>query len=293
MQFQAWGSSPDRFYTGSSDGTVRVWNVRTEGKPLIRVLLECPGAVTSGAFSPDKTKLVIGDGTGRVFLLTTHDYEEDEWGGASNDGAVTKPATSFRRPSPFSALPGQPMKIRTEDGGTLTRRRPTPIILHPEPPKPTHDAAGNPIEPVTGVDRGRAFLRVGQLVLHPNRVVGAVQGPNYDSTNLFCLAARTDPTDRTAPLRAADASRQQFALRQYSPVLPFRSSGGGDGGGGAARRDERVRALAVQRHVRNLALDLDVDALDEETKARLGEDAVALGRAPDFDFEYAELPDEV
>ncbi|KAL8366063.1 hypothetical protein RB595_004713 [Gaeumannomyces hyphopodioides] len=301
VQFQAWGSSPDRFYTGSSDGTVKVWNVRTEGEPLVRVLLECPGAITSGAFSPDKTKLVIGDGTGRVSLLTTHDFEESEWGGASDD-ATTKPAKHLRQPFPSSALPGQPMKIRTEDGGTLTRRRPTPIILHPEPPKPTHDAAGNLIVYETGVKCSRAFLEAGQLLIHSSRVVGAVQGPNYDSTNLFCLEARTDPTDRRAPLRAGDAKRQQFALQQYCPVLPFRGGGGGRGGAGAgvgsgsgaaARRDEKARALAAQRHLRNLALDLDVDALDEQTRAQLGADAVALGREPDFNFEYVELPDDV
>ncbi|EJT69340.1 hypothetical protein GGTG_12959 [Gaeumannomyces tritici R3-111a-1] len=291
--FQAWGSSPDRFYTGSSDGTVRVWNVRTEGKPLVRVLLECPGAVTSGAFSPDKTKLVIGDGTGRVFLLTTHDSEEDEWGGAS-DGTA-KPTKNLGQPLSSSALPGQPMRIRTEDGGMLTRRRPTPIILHPEPPRPTHDAAGNPIAYETGVTLSRAFINAGQLEVRRSRVIGAVQGPNYDSTGLYCRDSRMDPNDRNSPLRFADAKQQQSALRKYSDVR------GGNGGGAdvagsdaAARpRGEKARALATQRHERNRALDLDVDALDEQTRAQLGADVVALARDTDFDLVEVELPDEV
>ncbi|KAF7535909.1 hypothetical protein G7Z17_g13121 [Cylindrodendrum hubeiense] len=78
VKFTAWGSSPDRFYTGSSDGKVKVWDVRNRRKPLVRTLLEAPGPISFGTFSPDRTKLAVGDATGRVFILSIDKRDEPE-----------------------------------------------------------------------------------------------------------------------------------------------------------------------------------------------------------------------
>ncbi|TDZ25065.1 Rik1-associated factor 1 [Colletotrichum orbiculare MAFF 240422] len=76
VKFSAWGTTADRFYTGGSDGLVKVWNVRNAREPLIRDLLEAPGCITCGGFSPDYSKLVVGDATGRVMLLSLDKDDE-------------------------------------------------------------------------------------------------------------------------------------------------------------------------------------------------------------------------
>ncbi|KAK6825148.1 AMP-binding enzyme [Apiospora arundinis] len=57
VKFVEWASSTSRLYTGSSDGVVKVWDIRQGRAILVRDLIECAGPVTFGAFSPDKTQL--------------------------------------------------------------------------------------------------------------------------------------------------------------------------------------------------------------------------------------------
>ncbi|KAJ2996825.1 hypothetical protein NUW58_g846 [Xylaria curta] len=68
VKFTAWATTADRLYTGSSDGVVKVWNIRHGKGVLIKDLIEVAAPITYGAFSPDYTRLVIGDGSGRVYL---------------------------------------------------------------------------------------------------------------------------------------------------------------------------------------------------------------------------------
>ncbi len=109
VKFVAWGTSPDRLYTGSSDGVVKVWNVRSLNKPLVRDLLECPASVSFGAFSPDFSKLVVGDASGRVFVLSV---DEDE-----------------NSPLGFGSF----TTVKLPDGSTKTVRRPRPFLPHAAP----------------------------------------------------------------------------------------------------------------------------------------------------------------
>lgn len=75
VKFCAWGNTPDRLYTGSSDGVIQVWNIRQK-KPFVRNLLEVKAPVSYGKFSPDKAKLIAGDASGRMYFLSTQ--EEDQ-----------------------------------------------------------------------------------------------------------------------------------------------------------------------------------------------------------------------
>ncbi|KAF3765823.1 WD40 repeat-like protein, partial [Cryphonectria parasitica EP155] len=153
VKFTAWGTSMDRFYTGSSDGIVKVWNVRSLGKKAKgRVILEAPAQISFGAFSPDKSKLVIGDASGRVFVLSTdHD-----------DGS----------PPSFVKLPGG-----------VKKRAPTTITPHADPPPPRGVALTD------GRALGRRYVANGQLRYSGDPTVGMVKDMKYAETGLYCREA--------------------------------------------------------------------------------------------------------
>ncbi|EAQ83934.1 hypothetical protein CHGG_10338 [Chaetomium globosum CBS 148.51] len=130
VKFCAWGTTPDRFYTGSSDGVVKVWNIRSLSKPLVRNLIQAPAPITAGMFCPDKTRLVVGDASGRVFMFSIQEEKEQAM-------------SSTQVPLPGAA-------------GFKTIQRPPAITPHPDPPAPTHDAEGRLIVSESGFyDRPR------------------------------------------------------------------------------------------------------------------------------------------
>jgi hypothetical protein len=250
VKFTAWGETSDRFYSGSSDGRVKVWNVRRAGKAaLIRDLLEVPAAVSYGIFSPDQSKLVVGDASGRVFLLSMDETD--------------------KKPDRFAhlQLPGTHRLLNT--------RRPTPLIPHPEPDPPAVN--GKP-KPSSGRERAAVYLARRQLQLHTNPTIGAIQGPKYAETGLFRAEAHSNdkPMD---PLLAQFESQQQESLKMFQPVrramfLPIRPM-----------QDSReARAL----HRANLAEDLDISSLSDETRLELliaGVDLDEVGLPYDFVYE--------
>lgn len=254
IKFTAWGTTPDRFYTGSSDGVVRVWNVRSQGEPHVRNLLEAPAPITSGMFSPDRSRLVVGDASGRVFMLSVDEEEQ--------------------RPPPFVQLklPGT--------RGLKTVRRPIPIIRHLEPPPPSHDAAGRPIESESGSARGHVYLERLQLERHPNPTVGVVQGLYYADTGLFRREAHLYE-DPSQPLLACWEVRQQEALKGF-----------------LGRRRDQFMALRLVKevktlenlHSKNIELDLDLGSLSEETRLSLKGEGVDFGLMIDYIFDYEEMP---
>ncbi|KAK4186098.1 hypothetical protein QBC35DRAFT_524518 [Podospora australis] len=241
VKFTAWGSTLDRFYTGSSDGLVKVWNIRSD-KPLIRVLFEAPAPVSCGMFSPDKSRLILGDASGRVFMLSVNEEE-----------------------LPAGPAPVQANGLRR--GTTKIIRPPRQVIPHPEPAPPRHDAEGRPLKLETAGTMGHSYLASGQLKRHPNPTIGVVQGENYAQTGLFNKEAHFN-NDPTAPLIASIAVKQRDAgvdtsssgrsrRRQYATVKEFRE----------------IPELQ-QRHMQNLGRDLNLDALPEETKQSLRAEGV-------------------
>lgn len=185
VKFVAWGMSPDRLYTGGSDGTVRVWNVRSAGNPLVRVLYDAPAAVVYGRFSPNLQKLLIGDAQGDVFLFTTS--EEDN-------------------------SPGKFISVGGSNGRRI--RTPTHIIPHEEPPPPSGS-----LRERTGAELARHYIQTGQLYRHPDESVGVVQGPNYSQTGLFRVECH-DNEDPMMPLRVEFEFKQR---RNSRPVHRSRS----------------------------------------------------------------------
>lgn len=261
VKFTAWGTSLDRFYTGSSDGVVKVWNVRTSGKSAKgRVILEAPAQISFGAFSPDKFKLIIGDASGRVFVLSVD--EEDG------------------KPAAFTNLagPGSASRVR--------RRIPNPITPHPEPPPPFPPPSNLPL----GVDPRLGMVIAGQLQYSKDRTVGMVQGPNYalmhqptyGQTTYFCKEAHNN-NDPTQPLLAHVQALQQEELKLYSGA---RSSTRPLGTVSSASFD-----ATSQQHSANEQLDLKFENLSLETQQALSADGIGE-RELEEGVEYCDVEDD-
>lgn len=70
IRFLTWGENATRLYTGSSDGVVKIWNVaRSEEETFVKDLLTLDSGIMSGAFSPDRSRLLLGEVNGTVSVL--------------------------------------------------------------------------------------------------------------------------------------------------------------------------------------------------------------------------------
>ncbi|UNI20343.1 hypothetical protein JDV02_006440 [Purpureocillium takamizusanense] len=276
VKFTAWGASADRFYTGSSDGAVKVWNVRNRRKPFVRNLLDAPAPISCGAFSPGQTQLAVGDASGRVFLFSVDERDEHE--------------------THFMTLPGTDRKIR----------RPKPFLPHAEPPPPEPTALDESPDQtqldVTTTGRSIAayahqtYIASGQLVLTGNPVIGAVQGPAYATTNLFRRDAHADD-DPLGPLLTEferhqrdtlDRSRgpRRRSLMRLKKILTWpdhypdpTEEGVGD-----------VEASRLEQHAANLVQDFEAVELDEALRCELQRDGADFDPEEDWGFSYKEMP---
>ncbi|KAK1639385.1 hypothetical protein BDP81DRAFT_343384 [Colletotrichum phormii] len=257
VKFTAWGTTADRFYTGGSDGVVKVWNVRNLPQPLVRDLLEAPGAIACGAFSPCYSRLAIGDASGRVMLLSLN--KEDE-----------PPAKFVLPPMPPGMRPRRPV------------RRPIPVIEHADPPAPHNQNQEQNQEPKTGVERGRSMLSSGQLIRHPDATVGVIQGPAYSTLGLHCPKSHFEG-DASQPLLAKVEEIQQENQKMFRR-RSLRLA--------RLRPLTDVGSVALERrHAGNVARDLDLQGLDEITKLDLLMDQVNIDDPiydEGWDYEYEE-----
>ncbi|KAI1817567.1 WD40 repeat-like protein [Poronia punctata] len=196
VKFTAWATTADRLYTGSSDGVVKVWNIRHGRCVLVRDLIEVAAPITCGAFSPDFTKLVIGDGSGRVYLLTLEeDFEEEENMQDNNSSAF--------------------LKLETSRGQQLVRR-PRPFLPHPELPPPVDQSEDKDRRSDEDESAARRYLETAQLLRHPDPTIGVVQGPSYYQTGLFRTEAHMDGNPNL-PLLSPFAMKQQIAYHESHP----------------------------------------------------------------------------
>ncbi|KAI0802344.1 WD40 repeat-like protein [Xylaria sp. FL0064] len=182
VKFVAWATTADRLYTGSSDGVLKVWNIRHGRGVLVKDLIEAKAPITYGAFSPEFTKLVIGDGSGRVYLLALDTKDEDP---SSPD--PTQDSTNF-------------LTVRTESGSQITVCPPLSFIPHPEVPPPdklteSQESAG----------------------IQPDPTVGDLQGVNYSSTGLFREEELLNE-DLNEPFSAIFPSKQQVSELHHSQI---------------------------------------------------------------------------
>ncbi|KAJ4992796.1 Rik1-associated factor 1 [Stagonosporopsis vannaccii] len=70
VRFLSWGQNARRLYSGSSDGMIKVWDVKqAQEEVFIKDLVTTNSGIMSGAFTADYSKLVVGEvnGTANVF----------------------------------------------------------------------------------------------------------------------------------------------------------------------------------------------------------------------------------
>lgn len=198
VKFTAWATTADRLYTGSSDGVLKVWNIR-HGGILVKELAEVAAPITYGEFSPDFTRLVVGDASGRVYLFALEDPEEED-------------------PKPSPGTSAGYLNVPTHGGGTRSIRRPRPFIPHAELPPPglaaIHERSKDLME---GQERAREYLRNAHLTLYADPTIGVIQGVNYAATHLFRAEAHVNG-DSNEPLSASFQNKQQDRQRQEAQL---------------------------------------------------------------------------
>ncbi|OTA91402.1 hypothetical protein M434DRAFT_397241 [Hypoxylon sp. CO27-5] len=257
VKFIAWATSTDRLYTGSSDGVVKVWNIRQRKGVLVRDLMAAAAPITAGAFSPDFTKLLIGDASGRVYLLDIDNGHDNA--AAASSGFLTLQLNGEKR----------------------TIRRPRPFIPHDPPPPPSFtEVHGDELAhdykppPQTGQELAKALLESSQLIIHPDPTIGAVQGPAYTSTNLYQAEAHLNE-DVGAPL-LSNFEKLQRANQTFSRMSLIKTQG--DVG--------EISQAARDLHKNNKELSLNFGALDANTRTLLREERAEVKFSPlDLDYE--------
>ncbi len=81
VKFAQWGGTSDCFYTGSSDGVVKVWDIRRAvGETLVCDFVQLDSGIMCGKLSHDYSQLLLGDCAGGVNVYSTQikDSEPDE-----------------------------------------------------------------------------------------------------------------------------------------------------------------------------------------------------------------------
>ncbi|KAL5355452.1 WD40-repeat-containing domain protein [Aspergillus floccosus] len=79
VRMAIWGAGTDQFYTGASDGVLKLWDItRSPEDVLVQDVANLQEEIMSGAFSTDKSNLLIGDAAGGIHLLSSGPFSQDE-----------------------------------------------------------------------------------------------------------------------------------------------------------------------------------------------------------------------
>lgn len=94
VRFLSWSATGNRLYSGSSDGTVKIWNPYcTTENALVKDVATFNSAIMSGAFSPDYCELLIGEDQGQLNLLGIDREERSVRAAKKFDYYPASPAT--------------------------------------------------------------------------------------------------------------------------------------------------------------------------------------------------------
>jgi hypothetical protein len=235
VKFAAWGNTLDRFYTGSSDGVLKAWNIRAPpGHELVRDVIRLSGGISAGRFSSDFGKLVIGDSTGKVHLLSLNQVEHSE----------NIPTVSRKLITPHPSLLAP---LIDDDDMEIPREQ-------------------------TAREIGQEFLDRGQIIIHEDEWVGAVQGPNYASTGLFYnVEEYKDEFGQVSEGWSTQELHEKKQLRYEIEITKF-------------PRLPDIQSSNRFLHEKNVILDLNLSTLSPETYAQLRRERVDLNFQSENNF---------
>lgn len=111
IMLSLWGMGGSRFYTGSSDGVVKAWDINRAAEDVwVKDVAHLPAGVQSGALSQDGVNMIVGDAVGGVHIFSAAPYETRTGNGSDDDGegGTTLPVTFIRaeEPKAFDDNPG-------------------------------------------------------------------------------------------------------------------------------------------------------------------------------------------
>ncbi|PWY79545.1 WD40 repeat-like protein [Aspergillus heteromorphus CBS 117.55] len=91
VRIALWGDRIDEFYTGASDGILKRWDIlKAPDDVLVQETAKFEEEIMCGAFSKDKTNLLIGDAAGGIHVLSSGPF--------SNTGSLSMEFKSAPRP---------------------------------------------------------------------------------------------------------------------------------------------------------------------------------------------------
>ena len=94
-----WGPEGMLYYTGSSDGIVKAWDIRRHPVDVhIRDVAHVGAAIQNGAFSPDFSHMLVGDADGGIHILSSAPCASRLSDGSDDDRIVEEPITLIRAP---------------------------------------------------------------------------------------------------------------------------------------------------------------------------------------------------
>ena len=155
VMLSLWGPGGSLFYTGSSDGMIKAWDVRRHPNDvLVRNVANFDVGVQSGAFSPDGHNLLVGDAEGGIHILSS---------------APCGPRSNVKSTDAYIDL------VRASDGSGAK--------LDSKDDNPDTE----------GIEAARSLIESGQLELHKELGVG--QGPSYRGPYATYARKETDESD--------------------------------------------------------------------------------------------------
>ena len=140
-----WGLEGSLYYSGSSDGIVKAWDIRRHPADVhVRDIAQVGAAIQNGAFSPDFTHLLVGDSDGAIHILSSAPCESKMSDDNSDDEHVIEEQIRLIRAADASGKRLDPLEQPPDTDGTVTAKE---------------------------------LVQSGQLEIHPS--FGPGKGPNY------------------------------------------------------------------------------------------------------------------
>ncbi len=125
VMMSLWGPGATLFYTGSSDGMIKAWDIRRHPQDvLIRNVAQFGAGIQSGAFSPDGTNLLVGDADGGIHVLSSAPCGPQPVDSGCDDLSPELPITLVRAPDGS----GLALDVNDNDPGTEGREAAKDLI---------------------------------------------------------------------------------------------------------------------------------------------------------------------